>query len=356
MDINHAFCVLPFIHKHKRLSGIDTLCCNSQKPVYPNDFAKIRQDMIDGKRVEHCASCYHREDINLVSTRMRENTRWLSDPEVKNYINNYSSTSEDVTFSYDLRYSNICNLACIGCMPQQSSLWAKEMKMEIKPINFHVDLEKVKNAKWIYLAGGEPFLTPELIHLLEVISKQNIQPMICINTNLTVQDDAIKEICTKLKHLTLQISFDGVSGVAEYHRWPLKWEKFKRNLEWAKSLNCNIMFNTVIDAVNVSFIHEMLAYQDYPSTWMLTLLTNPLPLSIENLPEHLKQDAHSNFIKLKESIHYHTDSNFKNDVDTISNRLLATGDQHKLSRFIQAMDNRRNINHVDFLGIDLINP
>ena len=332
---------------------MDTVCCNSQKPINADDIPVIRQKLSDGERIDHCKTCYVNEDNGLISHRMRENERWLADVEVKEYLDTYTTKSEEVTFSYDLRYSNICNLACIGCMPQQSSLWAKELKVETKPIDFKFDLAKAKDAKWIYLAGGEPFLTPDLVDLLRAISLLDEQPFVCINTNLTVQDDEVKEICNKLKSLTLRISFDGVDKVAEYHRWPLKWEKFERNLEWARSLNCDIMFNTVVDAANVSFIHEMMEYQDYPRVWSLTMLMQPSPLRVENLPEHLKQSAYDNFVKLKNSTHYQTDSNFKNNVDTIAAKILEQGNHKMLSHHIQAMDSRRKINHVDFLEIDL---
>jgi molybdenum cofactor biosynthesis enzyme MoaA len=350
---NKTFCVLPFIHKHTRLSNQDTLCCNSHIAVNPDDINSIRQQLLTGEKIKHCSTCYVYEDQGIISPRMKENERWLADTEVKNYIETYTPEREEITFSYDLRYSNICNLACIGCMPQQSSLWAKEMGIKIKPINFKFDLNKAKNAKYIYLAGGEPFLTTELIELLKNISQLDNQPSVCINTNLTVQDDEIKEICNKLKYLTLIVSIDGVGKVAEYHRWPIKWKKFERNLEWASSLGCNISFNTVVDAVNVSFIHEILEYEHYVSHWNLTPIQRPMPLRIENLPNHLKQAAHNNFIKLMKSTHYTNSSNFKNNVDLIAKKILEEGSPIVLSNHIQNMDNRRKINHVDFLEIDL---
>jgi MoaA/NifB/PqqE/SkfB family radical SAM enzyme len=350
---NKTFCVLPFIHKHTRLSNQDTVCCNSQIAVRPEDINNIRQKLLTGEKIKHCRTCYAYEDQGIISPRMKENERWLADTEVKNYIETYTPEREETTFSYDLRYSNICNLACIGCMPQQSSLWAKEMGIETKPINFKFDLAKAKNAKYIYLAGGEPFLTTELIDLLKNISQLDNQPFVCINTNLTVQDDEIKEICSKLKYLTLAVSFDGVGKVAEYHRWPIKWKKFERNLEWASSLGCNILFNTVVDAVNVSFIHEILEYEHYVSDWNLTPIQNPIQLRVENLPNHLKQSAHNNFIKLMKSNYYTNDSNFKNKVDSIAKKILEEGSPTILSNHIQNMDNRRKINHIDFLEIDL---
>lgn len=351
MTENKTFCVLPFIHKHKRLSGFDTLCCYSQYPV--GDVGKVRDRLLNGEKVPHCNTCYNYENNGIVSHRIKQNKRWLADPEIKKYIDSYTPSRKEVVYSYDLRYSNTCNLACIGCIPQQSSLWAKELNVHIDPIKLEFDLEDISKAKFVYLAGGEPFLTTELVKLLKTISELEVQPEICISTNLTVQDDEVKKICEKLKSLTIQISIDGTKKVAEYHRWPINWGKFYSNLEWAKSLNCNLRFNTVIDAVNISFVHELLEFDDYVTSWGLSMLLMPPALRIENLPDRHKQFAYNNFIQLKKSKHYHTDDMFKTNLDSMADKILKSGTPKILSDFIQTLDSRRNINHIDYLGLDL---
>jgi sulfatase maturation enzyme AslB (radical SAM superfamily) len=354
MDYNtDSFCVLPFIHKHQRLSGDDTLCCFSQIPIKKENIVDIHTRLSNGEKIPHCKQCWDAESLNLESHRQRENKRWLSDKEVNAYIQSYNIGDDLKIFSYDLRFSNLCNLACIGCMPQQSSLWAKELKIDYPAIPTKFKIEETINAKYIYLAGGEPFLAPETTELLEAITKTKKQPIICINTNLTVQDDYIKELCSKLNGLTLCVSIDGINSVAEYHRWPIKWEKFLRNLEWAKTLNCDIMFHTVIDAVNVSFIHEIMEYENYTDKWTLTLLMRPLGLQVKNLPDSLKNFAYQNFIKLRDSKHYKNNEIFKNSVEQIAQEIMLEGNSKNLSSFISALDKRRNINHTDYLGIQL---
>jgi hypothetical protein len=349
----NTFCVLPFIHKHQRLSGDETLCCFSQVPVKKESMSDVQTRLLNGEKIPHCKQCWKVESLNLESHRQRENKRWLEDKEVLNYIQSYNIGDELKTFSYDLRFSNLCNLACIGCMPQQSSLWAKELKTEYPMIPTKFSIDETTNAKYIYLAGGEPFLAPETTELLEKITLRKKQPIVCINTNLTVQDDYIKELCAKLNSLTLCISIDGLNDVAEYHRWPIKWEKFLRNLEWAKTLNCDIMFHTVVDAVNVSFVHEIMQYENYTDKWTLTLLERPMSLQVKNLPDNLKEFAHNNFTKLRESIHYKNNTVFKNSVDRIAEEILTNGNPTILANFIKTMDARRNINHTDYLQINL---
>lgn len=351
-----TFCILPFIHRHQRLSGIETLCCHSQYPIDRNDkqsIINLQQQLANNEKIPHCNQCWHAESINLESSRQRENKLWLTKPDIAEYIKNYNIGDDTTTFSYDLRYSNTCNLACIGCMPQQSSLWAKELNIKNISIKNNFDITEAKNSKSIYLAGGEPFLVPEMIDLLKQISKQDKQPSICINTNLTVQDDELTSICKDLKNLTLTISIDGINKIAEYHRYPIKWSKFERNLEWAKELNCSLMFNTLVDAVNVSFIHEIMKYESYVGTWSFILLDRPDPLRVNNLGEHLKESAHTNFLNLRKSIHYKNET-FKNTVETIAERILMPGKPEMLSNHIKALDTRRSINHVDYLGISLI--
>lgn len=351
-----TFCILPFIHKHQRLSGVETLCCHSQHPIDRNNkqsIINLQKQLTNDEKIPHCIQCWNTESKNLESSRQRENKLWLSKPDIVEYIKNHNIGDDETTFSYDLRYSNICNLACIGCMPQQSSLWAKELNVQTLNIKNNFDIGDIKKSKSIYLAGGEPFLVPEMIELLKQIAKQAEQPSICINTNLTVQDDELKSICKDLKSLTLTISIDGINKIAEYHRYPLRWDKFERNLEWTKQLNCSLMFNTLVDAVNVSFIHEIMKYESYVDVWGFILLDRPVPLQLNNLPEHLKKSAHYNFLNLKESIHYNNET-FKNTIETISEKILMPGEPQLLSNHIKTLDNRRNINHVNYLGISLI--
>lgn len=347
---NNAFCVLPFIHKYKKLSGIETLCCYSNTPV--SNITEIRQKLLKGERISNCQLCYNQEKEGIDSARIRENKRWLMDPEIKEYIDNYNINNEDIIFSYDLRFDNTCNLACIGCSPINSTLWEKELNIQTKrrPYNFNIkDYDKIKS---IYIAGGEPFLSEPVINLLKEIIKHEDQPFISINTNLTVQTDEFKTICEKLKKLTIIVSIDGVRRIAEYHRYPIKWTKFLRNLLWIKNLNCNIMFNTVINAVTVPFIHEIMEYEDISQNWNIHVLHTPYQLQIENLPEIHKQMAFDNFSQMKNS-KYYSEEEFRKTVDVVLNKIWKQGYTDKLSEFITTLDNRRNINHSDYLGISL---
>lgn len=353
---NGTFCVLPFIHEFQDTNGTRKLCCYSNKLIDSNvsrETLELRQKIIKGEPIEHCQRCYDQESDKTISPRLKESVRWLRDPEIKQYLENWQQDQQLQTFSYDLRFDNKCNLACIGCTPRSSSLWAKELGIETNYSKIDFNINQMLEAKSIYLAGGEPLIIEQFNELLEAVSNQDKQPEIVINTNLTRVGDTIAATLEKIKNLTLTISIDGFGGVNEYHRWPMTWDKFMRNLEWVKDIDCTVHFNSVVDAVSVWGIDQITQIEYIADHWTLNELTMPEALCIKNLPVHLKPNAVEQFEKLKNSRFYSTDLVFRRQVDYIINSITQQGDPELLSMFIDQLDQRRQINHFDYLGIKL---
>jgi sulfatase maturation enzyme AslB (radical SAM superfamily) len=347
---NGAFCVLPFIEKFQNLNGKQYLCCYSDIPVTPQSILQIQ----NGIKTPECHKCYKLESDKVISPRQKESIFWFRDSEVKEYITNWSPESNTQTFFYDIRYSNKCNLACIGCNPEESSLWAKELKVDIDnyPLNFTID--ELLSAKKIYLAGGEPLIIDEFINLIKCVAEKDVQPEVVINTNLTSITEDLQKSLSKIKNLTLTVSIDGYESVNEYHRWPLKWTKLLDNLQWIrKNIQCTIQMNSVVDAVTILNIDQLIKIEYLIDQWTLSILTTPTSLLIKNLPEHLKSIVADNFKNIKQSKFYKKDPIFKTRVENILLEIFAPGDPAALSKFIDTMDQRRNINHKNYLGVKL---
>jgi organic radical activating enzyme len=255
---------------------------------------------------------------------------------------------------YDLRVDNKCNLACISCQPKYSSLWAKELKVEILKTPITLDIESVKQAEKVYLAGGEPLLIPDFIELITTISKLDNQPELVINTNLTKVNTPLKKLLGKITNLTLTVSVDGYDKVNEYHRWPMKWKKFQDNLTWIRSnLDCTIQFNTVLDAVSIIGAGDLIEVEGLVDYWNLHIITGPQALLVNNLPEDQKLAITTRFQRIKQSRFYTTDPAFKTRVDSAIEQIKQPGDCSLLSNFILALDQRRKINHSTYLGVKL---
>jgi sulfatase maturation enzyme AslB (radical SAM superfamily) len=350
---NTSFCVLPFIEKFQNLNGKSCLCCNSSIPVKESELDNLRLEILNQKPIPHCTTCYQQEQHKIISPRQLETSRWLRDTEVKNYIDNWQPGIESKIFFYDIRFDNKCNLACISCYPGASSLWARELNITPVKHDLNFDISQALTAKKVYLAGGEPLIIDQFIDFIQQVSQQDQQPELVINTNLTRINDELKHILMQIKNLTLVVSIDAYGSVNEYHRWPMSWNKLVNNLEWANTINCTLQFNTVVDAVSVLNLQQIQELEHFADQWNLTILTRPVALAINNLPERLKSSVLHNFTKIKKSKFYTKDPVFKSRVNAIEHLILEPGNEQLLNVFIGELDQRRQINHTSYLGVQL---
>lgn len=351
---SNTFCVLPWIEKFHHLDGLDYLCCHSDIPVQPDEIDSIRIKIQNQQPVSQCESCYKLDRQNVISPRLQESTRWLKDAEVKSFIEQWSPGVPESTFFYDLRFDNKCNLACIGCSPVASSLWARELGVKISSRTVRFVKDDMIKSKKIYMAGGEPLIIDQFIDILDCISTQEQQPEIVINTNLSRVDPDMQKILQQIKNLTLVVSVDAFGSVNEYHRWPMKWNKFVNNLSWAKDIGCTIQFNTVIDAVSIMNAADLVDIEHYCDVWNLAVLTDPDSLHVSNLPIGIKSYAKNHWQKIKTSKFFNTNIAFKNKVDYISDLIDQPGDCIALNNYIAELDNRRNIKSENFLPMKLL--
>lgn len=346
-----AFCVLPWIEEYRGASGDTGFCCDSKPFSESDDPNLLRKEIWNGNKTHHCNYCYDLESAKIVSSRQKESVLWLKT--IGDHFKQKECPDQKILF-YDIRIDNKCNLACISCNPKNSSLWSKELDIPIKNLKEQFDYEKLKKAKKIYLAGGEPLIIEKYLNLIKEISINNPHIELVINTNLTNLPEDILKCFEKIHSVNLTISIDAYGKVNEYHRYPLKWSKFITNLDKIKNSNCSLNFNTVVDAVSVFGMEKFKNLENYVSSWNLSVLSYPISLKINNLPKKLKPIAVNNIKKLKEIKFYKNDILFKNRVDGLIKEIEKDGDSQLLVNYITELDKRRNINHQDYLGVSLI--
>lgn len=354
--LNGTFCALPFIHQHQGSLKKNYLCCDSSVPIediFDSNSDHLRHKIWKGESIEHCANCYQLEKSGQISPRQEHTIRWLKDPNIKQYLSDWQPGQVPDIVSYDIRADNTCNLGCIMCWPGSSSLLARELDVDAD-YTIALNQHRMSAARYVYLAGGEPLLIDQCLQLISKIAQQDQQPELVINTNLTTVSDHTFQDLSRIKKLTLVVSVDSYGKVNEYHRWPMSWTKFMRNLDCADQLigQNRIMLNTVIDAVSVLAIGKMMPLGDRANRWRLENLQMPSSLRLENLPAHAKPAAQEQLIQLQQSRWYRTDIAFKKTVDHALGQLSETGDPDLLCKYINSIDHRRNIHHQDYLGVN----
>jgi MoaA/NifB/PqqE/SkfB family radical SAM enzyme len=255
MDNN--YCPLPFNHTNIHPNGGVSICCvakmdgpdsgfirdnNKRIMNLKNDklsdiyesasYSEIRNEMLDGKYPTACEGCYKIEKHGGKSRRQLELKRW-------------GEYTEPKLEFIDLRLSNLCNLKCMMCYPDSSSLlssdytnWSSKLPFMSRNNSeyelfqwFNEDmvnqLEKHKDTlKYLYINGGEPFIMPIQWKLLEKLIDWGVAENIHIsyNTNCTTYNESFSDYWKHFKVVTVGCSVDSVGDRNKFIRYPSKWD------------------------------------------------------------------------------------------------------------------------------------
>jgi sulfatase maturation enzyme AslB (radical SAM superfamily) len=255
---NHNFCPVPWTGLMYNFDGNVKNCIRSAGPLVNIKDQTIEQILVDNniprqtqiinqQPVDTCHTCYDLErgkkGFDIISDRV------FYIRELKNKSEFYKTGNFDLQ-TIDVRWSNVCNFACVYCGPQFSSKWGEELKIypqqpteqQIEDFKNYI-YDHATQLKHVYLAGGEPLLMKENLTLLE---KVNPDVNIRINTNLSKVDTQVFDAVCKFPNVHWTVSVESMGNEFEYIRYGGKWEDFLDNLSKIKKLGHKITFNMFI--------------------------------------------------------------------------------------------------------------
>jgi uncharacterized Fe-S cluster-containing radical SAM superfamily protein len=263
--------------------------------VLGNENINRQSSIMNQTPVPSCQTCYDLErgkkGFDIISDRVFYIRELRHAPSSTYQLGNFDLQTTDV------RWSNLCNFACVYCGPEFSSKWSDELKIQpITPTNDQRDKFKqyiyqhAPNLQHVYLAGGEPLLMKENLELLQ---KLNPEVQLRINTNLSKVDTQVFEEICKFKNVHWTISVETIENEFEYIRHGGKWIDFLDNLKTIKKLNHKITFNMLYFLLNYDSIFECVDYFKrigfHNNSFVIGALLNPLYLNVRHLPENVLQ-------------------------------------------------------------------
>jgi sulfatase maturation enzyme AslB (radical SAM superfamily) len=247
-----------------------------------------------------CHTCYNLErgksGFDIISDRifyMREFKHIPTDT--------YQSNNFDL-HTIDVRWTNLCNFACVYCSPEFSSKWADELSSNIeRPSEEQLAkfkqyiFEHAKDLKHVYLAGGEPLLMKENLELLREL---NPNVNLRINTNLSKVDTGVFDAVSQFKNVHWTVSIETTEDEFEYIRFGGKWQDFLDNLNKIKQLDHKISFNMLWFLLNHNTVFDCVDYLKglgfHNNSFIIGALLNPEYLNIRHLPDNVL-----NLLKIK---------------------------------------------------------
>lgn len=271
-------------------------------------FFEIRRTLDSGIQHPACNSCWQYEEAALPSMR------------TQNLYYTKSSTKHTNIRHVDLRLSNKCNLQCKMCSPSDTDQLIKlshELDLhnisnpfkELIPKNASHDqnillnlILELPNLEAVRLAGGEPFIMPEveefLYKLLE-LGKTNVK--IEFVTNCTSAKPKILNLLEQFNNVELMCSIDGVYDTLEYQRYPAKWSTVENNFKRMYHSKCNTRIVPCIGMLNANDLTRFFEWAEPYDKSLITYneITEPSFLDFRLVPlenRNFLKDIGNNFV------------------------------------------------------------
>jgi len=364
MNLNKSLCAYPWQAAAIRPNGATIPCCrypnlddadlfvDCDEPRNSEHWIKLREDMLLGKPISGCQSCYQDEANGLTSMRQYSLTKFVpTKNEIKPLV------------QLEVALSNLCNLACAHCSNYFSTKWYTEdvragriEKIGVIQNDFsfnHWDLSKVTELKII---GGEPFMEQKrFINLLKNLNLSNISLQICTNGTI-MPNDELKSLIESCKNVYLCVSLDGLNTTNDWYRWPSKFNEVVTNMKlyeawWRYNKNIIPIVHHVVNAINIFELEAFIEYMsnDFP-IWKIEWdwIRWPNWQELSALPILIKEDLISKFSIL--DLNYIDNYIRPNPYKVTIARLKETpiSDWYKLKEETIKLSNERNL---DFLNM-----
>ena len=264
---------------------------NGQKNI------STKKNMLENKPGPRCHPCYDLEQtknsFSIISDRVFYLRELKSVP-----ISTYQNPENFDLQTIDVRWSNLCNFACVYCFPEFSSKWENELGIKITtPENSNKDefadyiYKNVAQLKHVYLAGGEPLLMKENLNLLEMLLKENPNVNLRVNTNLSKVDTRIFDLICTFKNVHWTVSLETMEDEYEYIRYGGKWTDFLDNLKTIQKLDHLVSFNMLHFLLNHQSIFQCVDYLKqlgfHNNSFIIGNLFEPKFLNIRHLPDNM---------------------------------------------------------------------
>jgi len=323
---NDKFCVVPFVQLNTRGKGDARVCCsidglnygipkyqtidevnngeyNSKTSVFNlgedsiqdlwnSKFMKnFRMKMINGEYISNCEFCHRMESQGLTSKRITKNKKFLNKvlPLLKKCKtqNGYVDTMPQW---WEIRLSTKCNLSCIMCVPNLSSMMFKEYdrwekqnlasdymkgalliakdsgEEYLSKNDFFKDqvMANLQHAVYMEFRGGEVFADSDAIDFIRSITNTTYSKNILldISTNATLINKDIIDILNNFKGGTLRFSIDAFGEQDELIRYHTNWDQVVNCMKLSKQLHSGWKFltQTTVQSANCTSLHRLIEF------------------------------------------------------------------------------------------------
>ena len=310
MSTRKPKCYAPFYNVYLRASSRESrVCCtanghhrlhtNEMSEIFNNDLAQeVRQSMLEGEYHPTCHECKKREDLGL------RNDRDMYDEWYRNSSVDLPEPSTVMPEPYwaDIRPSNLCNLKCRMCYPDNSTEVAREYEDlgltvdKLLTQRKHYELPVFDSVVNLKLLGGEPTLQTEIeAQLKQLVKQEHSYLNITTNASNITQFKQWETLFKQIAQVNFNVSVDGTEEYYEYIRTPARWDRFENAVDYLNNnqlakYNTVIGFNFCLQAWNFTDYFRTIQWIEQRKPQAITVNTVDQPwLSIAILPDRYRR-------------------------------------------------------------------
>jgi sulfatase maturation enzyme AslB (radical SAM superfamily) len=338
----NTFCSFPFDTFFLGSDAKIKTCCSAEDvigdlkkdsidKIVSSDTAKdIRSHILSNKWHPQCNQCWRLENSGARSERtgiLDYNFEKFKKIEEDGLLtNNYFSLTK-----VDLRWSNVCNLACNYCYEYFSSHWGAIKGIKVNTVEIENEesiflyIEKNKDTLGnINLLGGEPLLQKQNEKLLKILDQQQVY----ILTNLAVpmRKNNVFKVLVERGNFDIGVSFETIKDRYEYVRHNASWKTFTDNVDFLRESGIQINAHPLYcnySAFNLVEYYDYILNEPVFKDVYWCIIDNIDGLNVFKQPNYLKEQAVVEIEKCEESF---KGVNSISHLTAIKNRLIQTID------------------------------
>lgn len=265
---------------------------------------RMREDARTGVRHAGCQKCWTEEDLGLTSLRQFSEKWYPAQSDSFFFVNEYNDTENIPIYHLELRLGNFCNLKCIMCTEgSSSSVLAERIQHQdlyrtigIYPYNPQITPwwedhrfldfceQRLHRVKRINFTGGEPFIIPEVLKVLERINKS---VTVSFNTNLTKVGNQLIDHLRCFARVEIVVSLEGVGSLNDYVRYPSRWADIEQNIELLRTQipHAHISVNHTLQHTSTYSLPDLAEYcYNNQLSWHMTTVQGADFLTFDSVP------------------------------------------------------------------------
>jgi hypothetical protein len=271
------FCVVPFVEAFSGTNSDYRNCCATYPQIcslpgqtfeqWQQDprLTEFKQRLCQDQWIDECRACEIQEKQHGHSFRTAVN----SAVEIDDVFGIWPSR-------WNLKFGNVCNLACWSCSENSSSVIAHHKRqIDILPNGF-VDPEKKFQKLWpqleanilksydhhktvtLTLLGGEPMFNKTVLAFLNYLIELGLagRTRLEFHTNATLINQKLFAT-DQWQYVCVFLSLDAVGHKAEWLRYGCHWNEIETNVEFFKSVADYVEVHCTLGVLNIKDLPDL---------------------------------------------------------------------------------------------------